>query len=60
MVSVKTERYRAETVLGKVDAQRLEKLIEIEGSTSTGEDVRNILNEYLKKWEKEQIELMKE
>ena len=60
MVSVKTERYRAETVLGKVDAQRLEKFIEIEGSTSTGEAVRNILHEYLKKWEKEQIELMKE
>lgn len=34
--------------------------MEVEGRTSIGEAVRNILHDYLKEWEKEQIELMKE
>ena len=60
MKTHKVGTYRAGTVLGKVDAERLEKYMEVEGRTSIGEAVRNILHDYLKDWEKEQIELMKE
>ena len=54
------DRWHCERRVIVGDDERLEKYMEVEGRTSIGEAVRNILHDYLKDWEKEQIELMKE